>query len=76
MGEELVAAACRTGPDQDRAAEAMRFRDLLQGLAQNGDVVSGVDAAGLTGTQHPGQGLTGGVEEAQQRMEPERRFLL
>ena len=83
VGEELVAATGRVGPDEDRAAVAVRVGKLVQGLVQDGDVVGGGVAAGVTRTQHPGQGFTGGVEETQQRVVAEgvfpgrrRRFLL
>ncbi len=48
VGEELVAATGRVGPDEDRAAVAVRVGNLVQGLVQDGDVVGGGVAAGVT----------------------------
>jgi hypothetical protein len=47
---------------------------LGQGLVQHGDVVGGGVGAGVPGSQHPGQGLVGVVQEAQQRVESVSAF--
>jgi len=72
VSEEFVAAAGRVGPDEDRAAVPIRVRDLPQSVAQDGDVIGGSIRSGVTRPQNPGQGLTGRVEETQQRVIAER----
>ncbi|GLZ00661.1 hypothetical protein Acsp02_79130 [Actinoplanes sp. NBRC 103695] len=74
MGEELVTGTRRVTADEDRATVAVRVRDLLQGLAEHGDVIGGGVRSGVAGAQHPGQGLPGAVEETQQRVVAERAF--
>ena len=54
VGQERLRAAGPVGSQQDRDAVPVRVRDLVQGLIEDGDVVSGGVRAGVTRPQQPG----------------------
>ena len=72
MGEETVAGASGIAAEQDRGAVPVGVGDLGEGLVENGDVVGGGVRPGPARAEQTGEGLTGVVQEAEQRVIAER----
>jgi hypothetical protein len=63
VGQEPFRGTGRVRPDQDIVAVTVNVGDLDQCTVEDLDVIGGGVRTGPSGTQQPGQGLTGRVEE-------------